>query len=400
MDDLGRIDVALDVLLDPDKGRKGRLGYSINGVLTVPASAVSYYVRFADQSWAAVRHRGNIAPIPDAPVIVGSDARGKPVIEDFDPDEIATFIGTTGNPNALQVPPHTHAARTIWEYFIDDYLWLKLAARVVNVDNAATMRVYVTPGRYDHDDALKWWAGDEIDLTTYAPSTAGMWAWIVIGIDPDALALVAVAGTAQAIAMPLLPQSIPLVPFDWENHIALYAAKVRNGQTQLYQEEFEALLQTAHTSRTGSGGSSGSGGLSLGVGGTTKKIAPDGSEIITQVLLQPSVALIPREDALLPELVRMRVYNEYGVPRTINRVFASVDTVPVGADIILDILKNGSSIFADPSDRPIIADGANTGATTTIDDAVWGEGDYLQMEIVQVGSSVSGSDLTVHIRCG
>ena len=63
----------------------------------------------------------------------------------------------------------------------------------------------------------------------------------------------------------------------------------------------------------------------------------------------------------------------------------------------VDVNKNGTTIFTTQSNRPTISDGNNTGYTTNIDIASWADGDYLTMDVDQVGSTEPGRNLTVHI---
>ena len=85
---------------------------------------------------------------------------------------------------------------------------------------------------------------------------------------------------------------------------------------------------------------------------------------------------------------------------TILGAIATVNTAPQGTfPIILDITKNGTSIYTTTNNRPTIAVGTNISqvpylapnvSTATL-------GDYLQVNILQVGDSTAGSDLTVVI---
>jgi hypothetical protein len=93
----------------------------------------------------------------------------------------------------------------------------------------------------------------------------------------------------------------------------------------------------------------------------------------------------------------LRWYNVTGYTRTIKKVFLAASTAPVGAAVIVDIHKNGTTIFTTQSNRPQIASGANTGQSTTIEVPTWLDGEYLTMEIDQVGSSTAGADLVVHV---
>lgn len=92
-----------------------------------------------------------------------------------------------------------------------------------------------------------------------------------------------------------------------------------------------------------------------------------------------------------------RIYIESS--RTITRVRASVGTAPTGASLIVDVLKNGTSIYnVTPANRPTIAAGTFTTLGGTPDTTTFVSGDYITVSVLQVGSSVAGSDLTVSIR--
>lgn len=90
-----------------------------------------------------------------------------------------------------------------------------------------------------------------------------------------------------------------------------------------------------------------------------------------------------------------RLYNDTGQSRTIASVRASAGTAPTGTALIVDVRKNGTSIFP-TTPRPQISVGANTG-TAVPDTTTWAAGEYLSVDVVQVGSSVAGSDLTVTV---
>jgi hypothetical protein len=95
--------------------------------------------------------------------------------------------------------------------------------------------------------------------------------------------------------------------------------------------------------------------------------------------------------------IPLRIYNEIGADQTITEVFLSVDVAPANQAIIVDIHKNGTTIFTNQGNRPSIAAGNNTGNSVTIDVPAWDDGDYLTAHIDQVGSGTLGSDLVIHI---
>lgn len=90
------------------------------------------------------------------------------------------------------------------------------------------------------------------------------------------------------------------------------------------------------------------------------------------------------------------------VPRalTIVKAYANVKTAPTGADLIFDINKNGTSIWASTqSNRVKCAASASSGTQTSFDTTTLTEGDTLTLDVDQVGSTVPGADATVSLRC-
>ncbi|MDL4812825.1 hypothetical protein [Actinomadura opuntiae] len=92
-----------------------------------------------------------------------------------------------------------------------------------------------------------------------------------------------------------------------------------------------------------------------------------------------------------------RVYNDTGRPLTLGTVRASAAVAPAGQALIVDVLLNGTSIYTTPANRPTIAAGAVTGTGGTPGVTTWAPGDYLTVDIVQVGTTTPGSDLTVTV---
>lgn len=93
-----------------------------------------------------------------------------------------------------------------------------------------------------------------------------------------------------------------------------------------------------------------------------------------------------------------RLYNDSGRTLTLTKVRASVGTAPTGAAILVDVNKNGTTIFTTSAHRPSIAAGTQTAVASGIDVTSWADGDYLTVDVDQIGSTVAGSDLTVQIE--
>ena len=82
---------------------------------------------------------------------------------------------------------------------------------------------------------------------------------------------------------------------------------------------------------------------------------------------------------------------------TITNIHASVGTAPTGASVIVDVNKNGSTIFSTQGNRPTIVASSNVDSSSTPDTTSVVSGDYLTIDIDQIGSTVAGTDLVVTV---
>jgi type II secretory pathway pseudopilin PulG len=92
-----------------------------------------------------------------------------------------------------------------------------------------------------------------------------------------------------------------------------------------------------------------------------------------------------------------RIYNDTGVPLTIRAVRAAVGTAPTGASLLVDVNINGTTIFTTQTNRPTITASTFTAAAAAINTTTIAPGDYLTVDVDQVGSTIAGSNLTVAI---
>lgn len=83
---------------------------------------------------------------------------------------------------------------------------------------------------------------------------------------------------------------------------------------------------------------------------------------------------------------------------TIVKAWLIARTGPTVSAILIDINKNGSTIWSTQGNRATIAAGATAGNTTTFNTTALAAGDYLDLDIDQVGT-VAGVDLTVILEC-
>lgn len=85
---------------------------------------------------------------------------------------------------------------------------------------------------------------------------------------------------------------------------------------------------------------------------------------------------------------------------TIEKVYLTAKVGPTGQDFILDINKNGTSIWAtNQANRAKIVAGQTYGSQTSFDTTSLAEGDILTFDIDQVGNPVAGQTYTGIIRC-
>jgi hypothetical protein len=92
-----------------------------------------------------------------------------------------------------------------------------------------------------------------------------------------------------------------------------------------------------------------------------------------------------------------RIYNDSGVTLNIVNVRASVGTAPTGAGITVDVKKGGTSIWNVSGNRPTIAVSTNTIKSTSMTTTTWEDGSYLTADIVTIGSTVAGADITIQV---
>jgi hypothetical protein len=91
-----------------------------------------------------------------------------------------------------------------------------------------------------------------------------------------------------------------------------------------------------------------------------------------------------------------RAYLPYDLE--IIEVEASVGVAPTGAAVIVDVNVDGTTVFTTQSNRPEIAISGFVDSSTTIEDDTHTDGQYLTVDIDQIGSTLPGEDLTVTVR--
>lgn len=103
-----------------------------------------------------------------------------------------------------------------------------------------------------------------------------------------------------------------------------------------------------------------------------------------------------RPGALTVAAGQARLYLSGGYTLVDYRV--SVGTAPTGASLIVDINKNGTTLFTTQANRPTITATNRLASTTAPDVTTFAAGDYITIDVDQIGSTVAGSDLVVILR--
>ena len=71
---------------------------------------------------------------------------------------------------------------------------------------------------------------------------------------------------------------------------------------------------------------------------------------------------------------------------------------PTAHCIIVDVNVSGTTVFTTPGNRPTIAVSTFVAAQATIEDAAHTNGQYLTVDVDQIGSTLPGENLVVAIR--
>lgn len=87
---------------------------------------------------------------------------------------------------------------------------------------------------------------------------------------------------------------------------------------------------------------------------------------------------------------KQRLYNRSGSPWLVVGLNLYIATAPTGADVIGQLNKNGSS-------AAVITVTATTNNANTSPGVVVNDGDYLDFDFTQVGSTVAGADATLSL---
>lgn len=82
---------------------------------------------------------------------------------------------------------------------------------------------------------------------------------------------------------------------------------------------------------------------------------------------------------------------------TIGKTWVRVGVAPTGSAVVVDILKNGTTIFTTSGNRASVAAGTTKDDSGTPDITALAEGDELTVQVVSVGSTTPGTHATINV---
>jgi hypothetical protein len=133
--------------------------------------------------------------------------------------------------------------------------------------------------------------------------------------------------------------------------------------------------------------------------GITITVNDAGDTITIAAAVAKHTAAIKYDGTISTGVGATRLYNDTGATWTIYAVRATVETAPTGGQVIVDVNKNGTTIFTTQANRPTIAaSGLTSGKVTNMDVTTVADGDYLTVDIDT--TTAPAANLTVQIVMG
>lgn len=150
--------------------------------------------------------------------------------------------------------------------------------------------------------------------------------------------------------------------------------------------------------------------LNLRVGGVEMlTLSPTGDLAVAGDITAAGTAVVLDTDARLEREYVFSISGDVAVAAGTHRLYlenggiitsvrASVGTAPTGASLLVDINRNGTTIYGTQANRPTIAASGNTATGGAASNGSFTAGDYVTIDVDQVGSTVAGADLVVQIK--
>jgi hypothetical protein len=161
---------------------------------------------------------------------------------------------------------------------------------------------------------------------------------------------------------------------------------------QEFTTQFITIEQNITFTPQGSAPStSGGKGKQAAVGNDLYYVNPSGT---VYLLTAPRILLYTWDGILYVTSGTSKIYNQLGSIYTFQEIFCSVSNAPTLASIVVDVNKNGTTVL---NTKAIIPAGSVTGSSADFSVSTWNPGDYLTVDVDQIGSGTAGSNLVTHI---
>jgi hypothetical protein len=285
------------------------------------------------------------------------------------------------------------------------------------------MIISILPGIYVYNDTAMYFPGGTVNMIALLPAS-GKQIRILIYYDTSDYSIKTQSSAEVAL------NAFPEFEYAPKRMIPLAWVLLKYGDTALTEERltdarFLYSIKGLHATDHNAGGddevsASDSAAIHDNVSGEINAITGKDTPVSDDVILiEDSAASYAKKKVLLSNLPgssavnqqvvftvdgelevvsgTLRIPNVTGRTLTMSKVYLIIDTAPVDASIIVDIHKDGTTIFTTQGNRPAITTGNTTGQSTSLDVTSWADGSYLTMDVDQIGSTTAGSNLTVVI---
>lgn len=235
-------------------GMPGNLGYTVSGVYTVvdPDDLAKFYVHFPDGTFVRAYHYNSVPPMPDFPVWVKKNELDEPYIVGpnlLDLKGVLPPGGQSSIPLNSNIGIHTHEPGSLLFDWVSER---RFRFAIVRVSDTPGLNVTVNRIKWTDEDGLARTIPQTIvDMTSHVPG-AGLWRWVLVGVDLVNLEIDTVAGSTYPIATE--PGFSQLNGFAIGDLEPLAFVRVVNGMTAIDNEVYFVDWRTFGIGKTSGAG--------------------------------------------------------------------------------------------------------------------------------------------------
>lgn len=222
----------------------GLLGYTVNGVYSVPAEDPTLFrVRLDDGTFLEIPHFGKVPPYPDFPVEVHYNDKGQPFIFGPNNNNLIEFLSRYGA--TTTVGWHSHHLGSGMEFPIDLRLILQMSPRIIG-----GYALELIGGWYYVNNELFYLENQIVNLQPYAPSQTSYKRWVVVGLDltNDPHSVIIQQGSVAPAIQTLSIPSIKTIPTTTVDYLPLFAVMIYQNKIQIEERDIVSLLNVVNYS--------------------------------------------------------------------------------------------------------------------------------------------------------